>query len=211
MTVYCELRMCFCVFGSAAEEALGMRYVFVLRHVQAALEVEDRASDGREAQAVAARAPLLNPSSNHFRCSTPSCGLATGSDTRLQIDGRPVRAASSRATWRVALVPPSAPGATWITPVPSSPSTLASAKCLAAFDNRRVTTVDLDRVRDHVAAARERLAAANIGYCQLYEALKPVVGSHDRIDQAGSKGKSSRWLDEDVIDINVFLRRRPQA
>jgi hypothetical protein len=87
----------------------------------------------------------------------------------------------------------------------------ASAKCLAAFDNRRVTTVDLDRVRDHVAAARERLAAANIGYCQLYEALKPVVGSHDRIDQAGSKGKSSRWLDEDVIDINVFLRRRPQA
>jgi guanine deaminase len=45
-------------------------------------------------------------------------------------------------------------------------------------DNRRVTTVDLDRLRDRVAAARERLAAANIDNRRLYEALEPVVGSH---------------------------------
>jgi len=38
-------------------------------------------------------------------------------------------------------------------------------------DNRRVTTVDLDRLRDRVAAARERLAAANIDNRRLYEAL----------------------------------------
>jgi 5-methylthioadenosine/S-adenosylhomocysteine deaminase len=45
-------------------------------------------------------------------------------------------------------------------------------------DNRRVTTVDLDRLRDRVAAARERLAAANADNRRLYEALEPVVGSH---------------------------------
>jgi 5-methylthioadenosine/S-adenosylhomocysteine deaminase len=45
-------------------------------------------------------------------------------------------------------------------------------------DNRRVTTVDLDRLRDRVAAARDRLAAANIDNRRLYEALEPVVGSH---------------------------------
>ena len=45
-------------------------------------------------------------------------------------------------------------------------------------DNRRVTTVDLDRLRDRVAAARERLAAANVDNRRLYEALEPVVGSH---------------------------------
>jgi guanine deaminase len=45
-------------------------------------------------------------------------------------------------------------------------------------DNRRVTTVDLDRLRDRVAAARERLAAANADSRRLYEALEPVVGSH---------------------------------
>jgi len=45
-------------------------------------------------------------------------------------------------------------------------------------DNRRVTTVDLDRLRDRVATARERLAAANIDNRRLYEALEPVVGSH---------------------------------
>ena len=43
---------------------------------------------------------------------------------------------------------------------------------------RPVTAVDLDRLRDHVAAARERLAAANIDNCRPYEALEPVVGSH---------------------------------
>ena len=37
-------------------------------------------------------------------------------------------------------------------------------------DNRRVTTVDLDRLRDGVAAARERLAAANADSRRLYEA-----------------------------------------
>jgi cytosine/adenosine deaminase-related metal-dependent hydrolase len=45
-------------------------------------------------------------------------------------------------------------------------------------DSRRVTTVDLDRLRDRVAAARERLAAANAENRRLYEALEPVVGSH---------------------------------
>ena len=39
--------------------------------------------------------------------------------------GRPVRAARSRAIWRVALVPPGAPPETCMTPVPSSPSTSA--------------------------------------------------------------------------------------
>src|SRR5215469_10625292 len=45
-------------------------------------------------------------------------------------------------------------------------------------DNRRLTAVDLDRLRDRVAAARERLAAANADSRRLYEALVPVVGSH---------------------------------
>jgi len=45
-------------------------------------------------------------------------------------------------------------------------------------DNRRVLTVDLDRLRDRVVAACERLAAANIDSRRLYEALEPVVGSH---------------------------------
>jgi guanine deaminase len=45
-------------------------------------------------------------------------------------------------------------------------------------DNRRVATVDLDRLRDGVAAARERLAAANADNRRLYQALEPVVGSH---------------------------------
>jgi guanine deaminase len=45
-------------------------------------------------------------------------------------------------------------------------------------DNRRVTTVDLARLRDRVAAARERLAAANADNRRLYQALEPVVGSH---------------------------------
>src|SRR5216684_4391734 len=42
----------------AAEEALGMGDVLVLRHVEAALQVEDRAGDGRQARAVATRAAL---------------------------------------------------------------------------------------------------------------------------------------------------------
>src|SRR6266436_1855480 len=45
-------------------------------------------------------------------------------------------------------------------------------------DNRRVTTVDLARLRDRVGAARERLAAANADSRRLYEALVPVVGSY---------------------------------
>ena len=45
-------------------------------------------------------------------------------------------------------------------------------------DNRRVVTVDLDQLRDRVAAARERLAAANADNRRLYEALEPVVGSY---------------------------------
>jgi len=45
-------------------------------------------------------------------------------------------------------------------------------------DNRRITTVDLARLRERVAAARDRLAAANADSRRLYEALVPVVGSH---------------------------------
>jgi 5-methylthioadenosine/S-adenosylhomocysteine deaminase len=45
-------------------------------------------------------------------------------------------------------------------------------------DNRRVVTVDLEKLRDRVAAARERLAAANADNQRLYEALEPVVGSY---------------------------------
>src|ERR1700738_836287 len=45
-------------------------------------------------------------------------------------------------------------------------------------DNRRVTTVDLTRLRDRVAAARDRLATANAHNRRLYEAPVPVVGSH---------------------------------
>src|SRR5436190_8889930 len=45
-------------------------------------------------------------------------------------------------------------------------------------DYRRVTTVDLGRLRDRVAAARDRLAAANADNRRLYEALVPIVGSH---------------------------------
>jgi 5-methylthioadenosine/S-adenosylhomocysteine deaminase len=44
--------------------------------------------------------------------------------------------------------------------------------------NRRVLTVDLARLRDRVAEARERLAAANVDNRNLYQALEPVVGSH---------------------------------
>jgi 5-methylthioadenosine/S-adenosylhomocysteine deaminase len=45
-------------------------------------------------------------------------------------------------------------------------------------ENRRLLTVDLDRLRDRVAQARERLAAANADNRRLYEALEPVVGSY---------------------------------
>ena len=45
-------------------------------------------------------------------------------------------------------------------------------------DNRKLLTVDFDRLRDRVAAARERLAAANADNRRLYEALEPVVGSY---------------------------------
>jgi 5-methylthioadenosine/S-adenosylhomocysteine deaminase len=44
--------------------------------------------------------------------------------------------------------------------------------------NRRVLTVDMARLRDRVAEARERLAAANVDNRKLYQALEPVVGSH---------------------------------
>ena len=45
-------------------------------------------------------------------------------------------------------------------------------------DNRRVLTVDLKKLRDQVAASRDRLAAANADNKRLYEALEPVVGSY---------------------------------
>src|SRR5215471_798069 len=45
-------------------------------------------------------------------------------------------------------------------------------------DNHKLLTVDLGRLRDRVAEARERLAAANADNRRLYEALEPVVGSY---------------------------------
>jgi 5-methylthioadenosine/S-adenosylhomocysteine deaminase len=45
-------------------------------------------------------------------------------------------------------------------------------------ENRRVLTVDMERLRGRVEAARERLAAANADNRRLYEALEPVVGSY---------------------------------
>jgi 5-methylthioadenosine/S-adenosylhomocysteine deaminase len=45
-------------------------------------------------------------------------------------------------------------------------------------ENRRVLTVDMERLRVRVEAARERLAAANADNRRLYEALEPVVGSY---------------------------------
>jgi 5-methylthioadenosine/S-adenosylhomocysteine deaminase len=47
-----------------------------------------------------------------------------------------------------------------------------------AVDNCRVVTVALDRLRERVAAARERLDAANADNRRLYEALEPAVGSY---------------------------------
>jgi len=45
-------------------------------------------------------------------------------------------------------------------------------------ENRRVLTVDMERLRTRVEAARERLAGANADNRALYEALEPVVGSY---------------------------------
>jgi 5-methylthioadenosine/S-adenosylhomocysteine deaminase len=45
-------------------------------------------------------------------------------------------------------------------------------------ENHRILTVDLERLRDRAAAARDRLAAANADNRLLYEALAPVVGSY---------------------------------
>jgi 5-methylthioadenosine/S-adenosylhomocysteine deaminase len=45
-------------------------------------------------------------------------------------------------------------------------------------DNRKLLTVDLDRLRDRIATARRRLAVANADNRRLYEALEPVVGSY---------------------------------
>ena len=45
-------------------------------------------------------------------------------------------------------------------------------------ENRRPLTVDLDRLRERVAEARDRLVATNADNRQLYKALEPVVGSY---------------------------------
>ena len=45
-------------------------------------------------------------------------------------------------------------------------------------ENRRVLTVDMERLRTRVEAARERLAGANADNRRLYDALEPVVGSY---------------------------------
>src|SRR5208282_5759059 len=45
-------------------------------------------------------------------------------------------------------------------------------------DNHRVMTIDLDRLRERVAEAQGRLAAANADNRRLYEALEPIVGNY---------------------------------
>jgi guanine deaminase len=45
-------------------------------------------------------------------------------------------------------------------------------------DNHRLVTVDLERLRDRVTVAQQRLAAANADNRRLYEALEPVVGGY---------------------------------
>src|SRR5712692_4253375 len=45
-------------------------------------------------------------------------------------------------------------------------------------ENRRVLTVDLAKLGDRAAAARDRLAAVNADNRRLYQALEPVVGSY---------------------------------
>ena len=45
-------------------------------------------------------------------------------------------------------------------------------------EDRRLLTVNLDRLSERVAEARERLVAANADNRQLYKALEPVVGSY---------------------------------
>jgi 5-methylthioadenosine/S-adenosylhomocysteine deaminase len=45
-------------------------------------------------------------------------------------------------------------------------------------ENRRLLTVDLDRLRAGVAAARERLVAVNADNQRLYQTLEPIVGSY---------------------------------
>ena len=45
-------------------------------------------------------------------------------------------------------------------------------------ENRRLPGIDLARLRERAAAARDRLAAANADNRRLYEALEPIVGSH---------------------------------
>jgi hypothetical protein len=44
--------------------------------------------------------------------------------------------------------------------------------------NHRLVTVDLERLRDRVTVAQQRLAPANADNRRLYEALEPVVGSY---------------------------------
>jgi guanine deaminase len=44
--------------------------------------------------------------------------------------------------------------------------------------NRRIQTVDLERLRQRAEAARERLAALNADNRRLYDALEPIVDSH---------------------------------
>jgi guanine deaminase len=45
-------------------------------------------------------------------------------------------------------------------------------------ENRRVLTVDMERLRARVEAARDRLATANADNRRLYDALEPIVGSY---------------------------------
>src|SRR4029077_5628486 len=53
----------------------GMRDVLVLRHIEPALQIKDRAGDGREARAVAAR-PALAPVLEPLQVLDPLVGIA---------------------------------------------------------------------------------------------------------------------------------------
>jgi len=59
-------------------------------------------------------------------------------------------------------------------------------------DNRRLTTIDLDRLRERVAVARERLTAANADSRRHYEAREPVVG-RDCPGLAGTPNQIHRY------------------
>ena len=88
--------------GHAAEEALGMGDVLILRHVEPALQVEDRAGDGREGRAVAARA-ALEPVFEPLQVLDPLVGIADRIRHQV-VDRRPAGARRQFARHRARLL-----------------------------------------------------------------------------------------------------------